>query len=58
MFTYLDALFQEIERGKLRAISSPVTLAESGLTQNIHIWWFVGAIPPWLPLSIVLVRKS
>jgi len=28
MFTYLDALFQEIERGKLQAISSPVTLAE------------------------------
>ena len=29
-----------------------------GLTQNVHIWWFVGAIPPWLPLPIVSLRKS
>lgn len=27
-FPVVDALFQEIEKGKLRAISSPVTLAE------------------------------
>ena len=25
---------------------------------HIHIWCFVGAIPPWLPLSVVSLRKS
>ena len=30
---------------------------DTGLTQNIDNWWFVGAIPPWLPLSIISLRK-
>ena len=38
--------------------TNPISGASTGLTPNIHIWWFVGAIRLWLPLSIVSLRKS
>ncbi|NER36978.1 MAG: hypothetical protein F6J93_23920 [Oscillatoria sp. SIO1A7] len=40
-------------QGKAKARSHFFSWA--GLTQNIHIWLFVGAIPPRLPRSLFVV---
>ena len=45
--------YADTDNGTISKPGTPI-----GLTHDAHILWFVGAIPPWLPLYIAQISKG